>query len=98
MTLRSGCRASRVIGPVWPDGCTPADLRKLTAVNGEKKREFLPYLQPLTDSQERPMSAVLSPVASTAPDAAPKTDGFHLVIDALKLNGIDTIYGLPGIP
>src|SRR6266404_6755172 len=26
------------------------------------------------------------------------TDGFQLVIDALKLNGIDTIYGLPGIP
>ena len=26
------------------------------------------------------------------------TDGFHLVIDALKLNGIDTIYGVPGIP
>ncbi len=26
------------------------------------------------------------------------TDGFHLLIDALKLNGIDTIYGLPGIP
>ena len=26
------------------------------------------------------------------------TDGFHLVIDALKLNGLDTIYGLPGIP
>src|SRR6201987_4423974 len=25
------------------------------------------------------------------------TDGFHLVIDALKLNGIDTIYGVPGI-
>ena len=25
-------------------------------------------------------------------------DGFQLVIDALKLNGIDTIYGLPGIP
>ena len=27
-----------------------------------------------------------------------QTDGFHLVIDALKLNGIDTIFGLPGIP
>ena len=27
-----------------------------------------------------------------------QTDGFHLVIDALKLNGITTIYGLPGIP
>src|SRR5246127_1737149 len=26
------------------------------------------------------------------------TDGFHLVIDALKLNGLDTIYGVPGIP
>jgi oxalyl-CoA decarboxylase len=28
----------------------------------------------------------------------PLTDGFHLVIDALKLNGIDTIYNVPGIP
>src|ERR1700693_5228599 len=26
------------------------------------------------------------------------TDGFHLVIDALTLNGINTIYGVPGIP
>src|SRR5499426_176784 len=25
-------------------------------------------------------------------------DGFQLVIEALKLNGLDTIYGLPGIP
>ncbi len=30
--------------------------------------------------------------------AAEMTDGFHLVIDALKLNGLNTIYGLPGIP
>ena len=35
----------------------------------------------------------------TTPDTKLEvTDGFHLVIDALKLNGIDTIYGLPGIP
>jgi oxalyl-CoA decarboxylase len=34
---------------------------------------------------------------SAAPSQA-ETDGFHLVIDALKLNGIDTIFGLPGIP
>jgi oxalyl-CoA decarboxylase len=27
-----------------------------------------------------------------------ETDGFQLVIDALRLNGIDTIFGLPGIP
>ncbi len=26
------------------------------------------------------------------------TDGFNLIIDALKLNGIKTIYGVPGIP
>src|SRR5438270_5437997 len=25
-------------------------------------------------------------------------DGFHLLIDALKLNGLDTLYALPGIP
>ncbi|CAN5385960.1 oxalyl-CoA decarboxylase [soil metagenome] len=25
-------------------------------------------------------------------------DGFHLLIDALKLNDIDTVFGLPGIP
>ena len=28
-------------------------------------------------------------------DAAAVTDGFHLVIEALKLNGLNTIYGLP---
>jgi len=34
-----------------------------------------------------------------AADAQTQTmDGFQLVIDALKLNGLDTIYGLPGIP
>ncbi len=26
------------------------------------------------------------------------TDGFHLIIDALKINDINTIYGVPGIP
>ena len=26
------------------------------------------------------------------------TDGFHLIVEALKLNGIDTIYGVAGIP
>src|SRR5690242_12564467 len=36
--------------------------------------------------------------ADATTDAQPQTDGFHLVIDALKLNGIDTIFGLPGIP
>jgi len=35
---------------------------------------------------------------ASAEAARPETDGFRLVIDALKLNGIDTIFGLPGIP
>jgi len=36
--------------------------------------------------------------ANTAEAQQELTDGFHLVIDALKLNGIKTIYGVPGIP
>jgi oxalyl-CoA decarboxylase len=35
---------------------------------------------------------------SMNPDPQETTDGFQLVIDGLKLNGIDTIFGLPGIP
>ena len=32
--------------------------------------------------------------AKSAPDQAQElTDGFHLLIDALKLNGLNTIYG-----
>ena len=31
-------------------------------------------------------------------NSASVTDGFHLVVDALKLNGVDTIYGVAGIP
>ena len=45
-------------------------------------------------------------MADTAVKAKPEsaearqelTDGFHLIIDALKLNGVETIYGVPGIP
>jgi oxalyl-CoA decarboxylase len=41
----------------------------------------------------------VEPQVASAPGAqAQMSDGFQLVIDALKLNGIDTIYGLPGIP
>ncbi|TAK43400.1 MAG: oxalyl-CoA decarboxylase [Betaproteobacteria bacterium] len=42
------------------------------------------------------MGTVEPQVAADA--QTPVTDGFHLVIDALRLNGIDTIFGLPGIP
>jgi len=52
--------------------------------------------------------ATVTPPAVSGPSAAPAPapaaapvetiDGFQLVIEALKLNGLDTIYGLPGIP
>src|SRR5436853_1996285 len=39
------------------------------------------------------------PASTDAPQAERElTDGFHLIIDSLKLNGINTIYGVPGIP
>src|SRR5437879_13027133 len=45
------------------------------------------------------MSAVVQSIDANKAEAQQElTDGFHLVIDALKLNGIDTIFGLPGIP
>jgi len=37
-------------------------------------------------------------VKTAVEEAQELTDGFSLVIDAMKLNGIDTIYGVPGIP
>ena len=37
------------------------------------------------------------PQVATSAEAQ-TADGFQLVIDALKLNGLDTIYALPGIP
>src|ERR1700723_2303930 len=35
---------------------------------------------------------------SEAEISADMTDGFHLVVEALKLNGVDTIFGVAGIP
>jgi oxalyl-CoA decarboxylase len=37
-------------------------------------------------------------MAAVASQPQETIDGFQLVIEALKLNGLDTIYGLPGIP
>src|SRR5437016_12190912 len=40
----------------------------------------------------------MSAAEMAADNSAELTDGFHLVVDALKLNGFDTIYGVAGIP
>ena len=38
------------------------------------------------------------PGAADSGAQTPLTDGIHLVVDALKLNGVQTIYGVVGIP
>ncbi len=43
------------------------------------------------------MSAPAQNIDANAPEQE-LTDGFHLIIDALKLNGIKTLYAVPGIP
>ena len=44
------------------------------------------------------MSSASEATVSGVTKSPALTDGFHLVIDALKLNDINTIYGVPGIP
>src|SRR5256712_2371999 len=61
----------------------------LTSVKAVRGAAFIPYRSPF---RRQLMGTVESQIATQV------TDGFHLVIDALKLNGIDTIFGLPGIP
>ena len=58
---------------------------------------------PDTVTQTTPKPATIADpprvvAGETAGQAREETDGFTLVIEALKLNGIDTIFGLPGIP
>jgi oxalyl-CoA decarboxylase len=49
--------------------------------------------------EEIMLKTAASTADAQASDADRKlTDGFHLVIEALTLNGIKTIYGVPGIP
>src|SRR5262250_2110599 len=52
-----------------------------------------PATKPTTAVDDTPNVA-----ASGVDQPRQETEGFQLVIDALKLNGIDTIFGLPGIP
>jgi oxalyl-CoA decarboxylase len=45
------------------------------------------------------LETAASPAETRVADAERAlTDGFHLVVEALTLNGIKTIYGVPGIP
>ncbi len=64
------------------------------SASSSKAPAFIPVPYPLGIGPKTPTTAKPT-LVSEAPEL---TDGFHLVIDALKLNGIDTIYGVPGIP
>jgi oxalyl-CoA decarboxylase len=52
------------------------------------------------DPRTIPPSSLLreSPPMTTETQTTEQTDGSHLLLDALKLNDINTIYALPGIP
>ena len=68
--------------------------RQAGSIHGSER--CLQSLQP-SQSQPPPTKRRKSPAARSIAQSQ-ETDGFQLVIDALKLNGIDTIFGLPGIP
>jgi oxalyl-CoA decarboxylase len=51
-----------------------------------------------TDTVQATASVQFGAATPVAIEEPTLTDGFHLIIDALKLNDINTIYGVPGIP
>ncbi|NBR39476.1 MAG: oxalyl-CoA decarboxylase [Alphaproteobacteria bacterium] len=78
-----------------------AEVSHLTALT--PKAEAQPETSHSSDNQKEviEMASHASAKADSdhqETDIANLTDGFHLVVDALKLNGINTIYNVPGIP
>lgn len=78
--------AARAMPGPLPPPSYPLGIKK--PASGGAAPAFVPAAYPLGIGPK-------TPAAAAEPEL---TDGFHLVIDALKLNGIETIYGLPGIP
>ncbi|MCW2520402.1 MAG: oxc [Mycobacterium sp.] len=52
----------------------------------------------LTDSGGAPRMSTATGTSAVADTADGQTDGYHLVVDALRLNDVRTIYGVVGIP
>src|SRR5258707_1820939 len=93
--MRSHARPCRLCRSAWPRALL-TNRSLLLWTTTFRRRHTRPY-------QERPgrsgMSAIVQSIDANKAEAQQElTDGFHLVIDALKLNGISTIYGVPGIP
>src|SRR5262249_23303139 len=84
--------------------CRPRGaLRRLPELSGNRgpshTREHPAIQRSLLE--ETPMAEAatkVKPEVTAAETEQELTDGFHLIIDALKLNGIKHIYGVPGIP
>jgi oxalyl-CoA decarboxylase len=82
--------------PVLSGGDTAGLLHRSPA---ELTREEAAMTEIATQTPSKTTTEDAPKIASGAITApSPETDGFQLVIEALKLNGIDTIFGLPGIP
>jgi hypothetical protein len=65
-----------------------------------EKQSAICTQEPDVDRHDTGRFAMAEAALKTQPETAERelTDGFHLVIEALKLNGIKTIYNVPGIP
>src|SRR4051812_23336969 len=88
MLLRWGWRRKALVGGVF----SGFDLNQ-----GRGGGAILTIMAPPNRRKPRsPLRGTAEPQAAPSPtaDAQQTTDGFQLVIDALKLNGLDTIYGL----
>src|SRR5262249_52737190 len=80
------CRGARPGTGLGPNSANETSRPKTINSSPQKRR-----------SGRKPM--LDTPAKTEAPGTEQElTDGFHLVIDALKLNDVKTIYGVPGIP
>jgi len=52
----------------------------------------------MTQARENKMSDAAVKEAPAGGEEREQTDGFNLIMDALKLNGVKTLYAVPGIP
>src|SRR5262249_23481374 len=89
---RSWCARTRLVWPsTWQN--TPTTWTERTGIGGQRVRK-----RATQNLRERTMSDAAVQRKPAGETEREMTDGFHLIIDALKLNGINTIYGVPGIP
>src|SRR5512132_1455374 len=90
--MASACKC-HVLIPAAADGCPRALPRRRTYKPAPTGASMSSILKPV-QTDETTTLAQQEPLTT----AAEQTDGFHVLIDALKANDVETIYGLVGIP